>query len=366
MLSLNPRTELLLKKYFLNWTVNAFQSSPVPPSSPPLARLHWCMWRKRSRLAWPTAASARLGSAVHIDCNGYNINYIIDKLSFPSYLFILRHFPLSLSLYLFFLFLFRSLCGCSILLLLLLLPVYTFPGCAAATATMASNVLQQIRSLIYAKTCFDPPPFPVPIPCSDRDRQTARRADKQIAIWPDYMANICQLCWATRLTGHAYNFTRRPLDGSCYWPSWEVCNNFFFTLALNLPINCWPRFRCAVCRCADIADCQCQCMCVWTVLRFIYLFNAMFCLDSAHCLPDWLTSYWTVWGWFESTSDIYPAIILFLWCSHFLFAWRRRFLDRFYALFVWTAGANGKWQRATANGSWHSTGNVLLHKQASN
>lgn len=56
--------------------------------------------------------------------------------------------------------LFRSLCGCSLLLLLLLLPVYTFPGCAAATATMASNVLQQIRSLIYAKTCFDPPPLP--------------------------------------------------------------------------------------------------------------------------------------------------------------------------------------------------------------
>lgn len=83
----------------------------------------------------------------------------------PIYLFcdifLCLSLPLSPSLLLF-----RCLCGCFLLLLLLLLPVYTFPGCAAATATMASNVLQQIRSLIYAKTCFDPTPLSSPFPLS--------------------------------------------------------------------------------------------------------------------------------------------------------------------------------------------------------
>lgn len=86
----------------------------------------------------------------------------------------------------------------------------------------------------------------------------------------------------------------------------------------NSPINCSIRFRCAVSRCADMADCVCvcipECMCVCALLRFIYLFNAMFCLDTAHCLPAWLTTGWAGGqGLVGGTCDIYTAIILFLW-----------------------------------------------------
>lgn len=116
--------------------------------------------------------------------NGYIINYIIDKMSFPVHLFILRHFSFFCHMH------FSNFCPLWLLgmalQLVLLLTVYTFPGCTTTTAatTMASNVLQQIRSLIYAKTCFELPP-----------EATARRPDKQTSI----CIYICSWLQLTRL-----------------------------------------------------------------------------------------------------------------------------------------------------------------------
>lgn len=124
------------KSTFLNWTVNAFQSSPL--SSSPLPGLHSCICGGKG-VASPGRQQHPLAMAVHIACNGYIINYIIDKLSFPSYLFILRHFSLSLSLSLF---LFRCVAA---------FYCYCYCCCLFIHFLAVQQQLQQWRQMFYSR-----------------------------------------------------------------------------------------------------------------------------------------------------------------------------------------------------------------------
>lgn len=106
-------------------------SLPPPRSQTPL------MWRGKesprlvdSSIRLPWMQSVRRAS------NGYIINYIIDKLSFPSYLFILRHFStLSLSLYHLFLWLL----------------LYCYCCCLFIHFLTVQQQLQQWRQMFYSR-----------------------------------------------------------------------------------------------------------------------------------------------------------------------------------------------------------------------
>lgn len=189
----------------------------------------------------------------------------------PIYLFcdifpcLSRSLPLSLSLAL------------SLLVWLLFIVIVIVVACLYISWLCSSNCNNGVKCFTADKkfnlceNMFWPEP---PLGTPSSPAQTARRADKQIAMRPDYMANICQLCagWLGWLATPTVSHAAHSNDGSCYWPSWEVCSNFLFTLALNFPINCLDSLP--LCGLSMRWHCWlpvCVCVCVLYCDLFIYL-----------------------------------------------------------------------------------------------
>lgn len=127
---------------------------------------------------------------------------------------------------------------------------------------------------------------------------------------------------------HAHNFTRLPLAIDLHW----TCATLFFLHTRpkrgHKFFESLPFLR--------FVEALKMFLLLLLLLRFIYLFNAMFCLD-ANCLTD---------IGLGASFDIYPAITPFLWSSHCLCP-----RDESCADFMrFSSGQPGKWQ--TATGKW--------------